>query len=56
MRLRNLVVWNKDVNEPPEEKKEIKNKRGARNGGKERINYGQCRSVLLRAQKRTSDS
>lgn len=40
MRLRNLVVWNEDVNEQPEERKETKNKRGERNGDQERIDCG----------------
>lgn len=37
MRLRNLVVWNEDANEQPEERKETKNKRGKRKRDQERI-------------------
>lgn len=51
MKLRNLVVWNENINEQPEERKETKNKRGKRNRDQEKIDCGQYRSILLRARK-----
>lgn len=46
-------MWNEDANEQPEERKETKNKRGKINRDQDRIDCGQ---VLLRAQKKNSDS